>query len=70
MAVAKLYMGSSIKLAIRTCAHISNKNSNVYLENAFKHGLNNLTLVILERLPEAITNKPLDVKPEHSNGLN
>lgn len=50
-------MGSSIKLAIRTCAHISNQNSNVYLENAFnKHGLNNLTLVILERLPEAITN--------------
>jgi len=57
MTVAKLYMGSSIKLAIRTCAHISNQNSNVYLENVFnKHGLNNLTLVILEILPEAITN--------------
>lgn len=44
-----MYIGISNNLAIRTCAHLSNRNSNVYLQNALnKQGLNNFTLVILE----------------------
>ena len=40
---SKIYVGSSINLSIRTVEHLKNRNSNIYLQNAFKkHGLKNL----------------------------
>jgi hypothetical protein len=51
----KIYVGSSINLSIRTVEHLNYRNSNIYLQNAFKkHGLNYFTLIILEILPVII----------------
>jgi len=45
---SKFYVYGSINLTIRIWAHLSNRNYNVYLQNAFnKHGLNNFTLAII-----------------------
>jgi group I intron endonuclease len=63
---SKIYIGSSINLAIRTCNHLNNLNSNLYLQNDLKkHGLNNFTLVVLEMLPVAIKYLPLKLQAEH-----
>lgn len=49
----KLYIGSSVNLAIRTIDHLKNRNSNIHLQRAFdKYGLNNFSLYVLELLPK------------------
>lgn len=49
----KLYIGSSINLAIRTIDHLKNRNSNIHLQRAFdKDGINNFSLYVLEILPK------------------
>lgn len=66
----KIYVGSSINLYIRTITHIKNRNSNIYLQNAFKkHGLNNFTLIILEILPQFLPGLPDSLQAEHYEKL-
>lgn len=66
----KIYVGSSINLAIRTIDHLKNRNSNIYLQNAFKkHGLDNFTLIILEILPVNISELPDSLQAEHYANL-
>ncbi len=49
----KLYIGSSVNLAIRTIDHLKNRNSNILLQRAFdKYGLNNFSLYVLKLLPK------------------
>jgi group I intron endonuclease len=67
---SKIYVGSSINLSIRTVEHLKNRNSNIYLQNAFKkHGLKNFTLIILEILPVNISELPDSSQAEHYANL-
>lgn len=48
----KIYVGSSMDLSKRILNHISNRSSNIYLQNAIKkHGLSNFSLYVLDVLP-------------------
>ena len=60
----KLYIGSSINLAIRICDRVANRNSNVILQRAMdKYVLSNFSVYILELLPtdENLTSEELMV---------